>query len=65
MKGKTIEIIVQPTGELSVDAIGFKGVDCEAATQFLEEALGALSDRKHKPEYNARSSTRTQQRIGR
>lgn len=35
----TIEIIIGATGEIQIDAVGFKGPDCEQATRFLEEAL--------------------------
>lgn len=48
----TIEIIVSPEGELSIEGVGFKGADCEKATRFLEEALGVISNRRHKPEYH-------------
>ena len=37
---RTIEIIIGTTGEIQIDAVGFKGADCEQATKFLEEALG-------------------------
>ncbi len=60
----TIEVIVSPTGEIIIDAVGFKGVDCERATRYLEEALGVVGDRVKKPEYHARSTSRTQQRLG-
>jgi hypothetical protein len=36
---RTIEIIVSPQGQVQIDAVGFKGPDCELATKFLEEAL--------------------------
>jgi hypothetical protein len=39
---RTIEIIIGSTGEIQIDAVGFKGPDCEQATRFLEEALGAV-----------------------
>jgi len=61
---KTIEVIVSPNGEVSIDAIGFKGADCERATRYLEEALGVVGKRVKKPEYQQRSQTKTQQRIG-
>jgi hypothetical protein len=38
---RTIEIIIGTTGEIQIDAVGFKGPDREKATAFLEEALGA------------------------
>ena len=59
---KSIEIIVQPTGELKIDAVGFSGSDCEKATRFLEEALGTVADKRKKPEFHRR--TQRQQRIG-
>jgi hypothetical protein len=42
---RTIEIIVGTTGEIQIDAVGFRGPDCEKATRFLEEALGGLGSR--------------------
>ena len=42
MKTKTIQIVVQPSGELQIDAVGFSGADCEKATAFLEETLGPV-----------------------
>jgi hypothetical protein len=60
----TIEIIIAPTGEIQIDAVGFKGPDCEKATRFLEAALGVAKSKVKKPEYHARTTTRNQQRIG-
>ena len=62
---KTIEIIIGPTGEIQIDAVGFKGADCEKATRFLEEALGVVGNRVKKPEYHARANTHNQQQLGR
>jgi hypothetical protein len=62
---KTIEIIVSSNGEIQIDAVGFKGADCERATRFLEEALGVVSTRAKKPEYHQTRQTRLQQRAGR
>jgi hypothetical protein len=61
---RTIEIIVSPIGDISIDAVGFKGPDCEKATRFLEEALGVVGQKIKKPEYHQRSTTRNQLRIG-
>jgi hypothetical protein len=60
----TIEVTISPTGEVHVDALGFKGPHCEQATRYLEHALGVASNRLKKPEYQARSTTRNQQPIG-
>jgi hypothetical protein len=37
---KTIEIIVSPTGEVNLQAHGYAGRECLAATRQLEAALG-------------------------
>ena len=37
---KAIEVTIQPDGAISIDAVGFKGADCEQATKFLEDAIG-------------------------
>jgi hypothetical protein len=61
---QTIEVIVSPLGEIQIDAVGFKGADCEHATQFLEEALGVVQQKQKKPEYHQRTKSQHQQRIG-
>jgi hypothetical protein len=61
---KTIEIIVTPTGEISIDAVGFKGADCEQATRFIEEALGQTKRTIKKPEYHQQVIGRQQQGAG-
>ena len=48
---RTITVIVNPAGEIKIDAIGFKGADCEKATAYLETALGVIKERRKKPEY--------------
>ena len=59
-----IEITVTPTGVIQVDAVGFQGADCEAATRYLEEALGTIGTRTKKPEYHQRRANHQKQRIG-
>ena len=59
---RTIEIIIAATGEIKIDAIGFKGADCEQATRFLEEALGVVGKKVKKPEYHQR--TQQHQKLG-
>lgn len=61
---RSIEIVIAPDGTLSVDAVGFKGADCEQATKFLEEALGIVNHRAKKPEYRQSRTAKRQQRIG-
>ena len=58
-----IEIIVSPKGDIQIDAVGFKGADCEKATRFLEVALGVVGNRVKKPEYHVRNTTRSKQKL--
>jgi hypothetical protein len=37
---KTIEIIVSPTGQTTVQTKGFAGASCQDASRFIEQALG-------------------------
>ena len=37
---KTIEVIVSPTGQVRVETKGFVGNECQAASRFIEQALG-------------------------
>jgi len=64
MTRKMIEVIVAPDGGIRIDAVGFKGADCEQATAFLEKALGQISGKRKKPEYYHRAELNRQQRIG-
>ena len=64
MTRKTIEVVIGPDGSLKIDALGFKGADCERASAFLEKALGRISGRSKKPEYYHRAELRHEQRIG-
>jgi hypothetical protein len=61
---KTIEIIVSPAGEVSIDAVGFKGADCEKATAYLEQALGVVGKKLKKPEYTQRTKHQATQKVG-
>ena len=51
-------------GEIQIDAVGFKGPVYEMVTQFLEEALGVVGQKRKKPEYHQHSATANQQRLG-
>ena len=64
MNKRSIEVIVNVDGSLVIDAIGFKGSECEKATRFLEEALGQIATRQRKPAYDERNKTRRQQQVG-
>ena len=61
---RSIEVIVQPDGQIAIEAMGFAGADCEKATAFLEQALGVTQTRRRKPEYHKRTLTRPRQQVG-
>jgi len=64
MNQRSIEVIVNVDGSLVIDAIGFKGPECEKATRFLEEALGQIAAKQRKPAYDMRNRTQAKQRVG-
>ena len=64
MNKRTIEIIITPQGQVQIDAVGFKGPDCELATAFLEEALGVVGTKQKKPEFHQRQIAKHQQKLG-
>ena len=37
---KTIEVVVSPQGEVSIETKGFSGPSCREASRFIEQALG-------------------------
>ena len=57
---RMITVIVSPAGGVQIDAIGFKGADCEKATAFLEKALGTTLTRKRKADYYQAAVKKTQ-----
>lgn len=48
---RRIHVKVSPTGEITVEADGFQGKGCEAATKAIEEALGKPQARTRKPDF--------------
>jgi hypothetical protein len=62
---KQIHVRVSPIGEITVEAQGFKGQGCEAATKAIEAALGTTTNRTRKPEFWQRdANTRENQQLG-
>jgi hypothetical protein len=61
---KQIIVTVNQSGEIEIEAVGFKGNACEKATKALEDALGVAGKRKKKPEYHFTSGVSQQQTIG-
>lgn len=55
---KTIEVEVAPDGSVVIDAVGYKGADCEKATKAYEEALGGKVTSTRKPEFFQATGTK-------
>lgn len=64
MKKQSIDITVLPSGSVEIDAVGFTGTDCEAATSFLEAALGTVAQKRRKPEYYREVRQKRVQKVG-
>lgn len=56
MKGISLKVTVDSAGHATVDVGGVTGPGCLDATRAIEEALGDVQSRKHKPEYFQRVS---------
>ena len=62
---RQIRVKVSPTGEITVEAYGFKGSGCEAATKAIEDALGTKVSSRRKSDYWSQSlSNQNQQTLG-
>jgi len=48
---RRIHVRVSPIGEITVEAEGFQGKGCEAATKAIEDALGKPKARTRKPDF--------------
>ena len=63
---KTIEIIVTPDGQSSVQTLGFTGSSCRDASRFIEQALGQQTGEQLTAEFHQRQAAQAehQQRVG-
>ena len=62
---RRILVKVSQFGEITVEADGFQGKGCEAATRAIEEALGKRTVRTLKPEHRRGGvSVQQQQQLG-
>ncbi len=48
---RRILVRISTTGDIIVEAEGFQGKGCEAATKAIEEALGKARERTRKPDF--------------
>lgn len=62
---RQIHVKISPTGGITVEAHGFQGQGCEAATKAIEEALGKTQTRTRKPDFWRQSNRQqSQQQLG-
>lgn len=62
---RKIHVRITPSGDITVEAHGFKGNGCESATKAIEEALGKAGTRTRKPDFwKQANASRNQQRLG-
>jgi hypothetical protein len=62
---KTIEIIVAPNGQTSVQTKGFTGGECRQASEFIETALGRRSHEQLTSAFHAQDSEQQRLKEGR
>ena len=62
---RRIHVRISAAGEITVEANGFQGKGCEAATKAIEDALGKPGNRTRKADYWRQSQRhRNQQNVG-
>ena len=58
---RTIEVIVSPAGETTIQTKGFVGSQCQQASRFLEQALGKQAVERLTAEFYLPPQTQAQQ----
>lgn len=56
---RRIHVRISPFGEITVEADGFQGKGCEAATKAIEDALGKPQERTRKPDFWRQTNRQT------
>ena len=59
MSARRIIVKVSPFGEITVEAEGFQGKGCEAATKAIEEAHGKPRERTRKSDFWRQTNRQT------
>ena len=60
-----IELVVSSSGETRLETKGFAGAACQAASQFLEKALGARTAELLTAEFHAQATNQHRLQEGR
>ena len=58
---QTIEILVSPQGDTTVQTRGFTGAECQQASRFLEKTLGESQGEQLTAEFYRASGSESQQ----
>ena len=58
---KTIEIVVSPKGETTVQTKGFTSSSCQDASKLIEQALGTKATEQMTPEFYQQQTARQSQ----
>lgn len=61
---RTIEILITPTGQTTVQTKGFSGAACQEASRFLEQALGQRTQETLTAEFHERAAEQLPMRAG-
>lgn len=61
---QTIEIVVSPNGQTTVQTKGFAGSACRQASKFLEDALGSRTSEQLTPEFYQQAQQRQSAQEG-
>lgn len=61
---KTIEILISPTGETTIQTEGFAGAECQQASAFLEKALGTKTSERLTSEFYHEQTQQQELRQG-
>ena len=61
---KTIEIIIAPNGQSTVETKGFTGSECRDASRFIEQAIGQQTGEILKAEFHQSAAARQQIQQG-
>ena len=51
MSQRVIEVLVSPTGEVTIQTKGYAGSECLEASRSLEQALGVVTGEKRTAEF--------------
>ena len=66
MKRQEITVTIDQEGQATITVSGIDGPDCQAATEALEQALGAVRSRERTPDYHrvCQQQTSTVRKVG-